>query len=131
MIAYQSSVHGTDVVNSASGILGPRIAGVFHDKLASESQAIPVPEAEYHSLEFCSGDEDPIPQRLIFGFLLPSSYFSKAPSVDVVISVLKELVNYVSEKKAWDWYIKRPDGNPTVLDRDTRARVSGMRNLLQ
>jgi hypothetical protein len=74
---------------------------------------------------------DSAPQQFVFGFLLPSSHFSKAPSVDVVISVFHGLVNYINEKKAWDWYIRRSDDSPSVMDRDARARVSGTHGILQ
>jgi hypothetical protein len=122
--AYQSGVRAADIANSAGRIDASLVAKVLYNKLASESQAIQVPDAEYHSVEFRRGDVDPIPQRLIFGYLLPSSYSSRPSSVDAVVGVFKELVSYVSEKRAWDWCIKRSDDTHTILDRHARARVS-------
>jgi hypothetical protein len=122
--AFQSSVHAAEVANSASRIQGSRVAEVLYDKLASESQSIQITDAEYHSVEFHHGNVDPIPQRLIFGFLFPSSYSSRTSSVDAVVGVFQELVRYVGEKRAWDWCIKHSGDTHPIPDRHARARVS-------
>src|SRR5260221_10312370 len=88
--------------------------------LISEAEAIPINSFDYSNLEFYPPDTVSPAQRIIFGFSLPRSYFSRTPSADTVVNVFCNMVTYINNQRAWNMYLDRDSTD----DRDILVKVS-------
>jgi hypothetical protein len=106
--ASNVSAGASRIIKVASDTPGFRVAGIFHEALASEVQDISTVSMPYDDLESISLYPTVESQPIILGFSLPPYYFSYTASTKFVVNVFCQLVSFVHNNQEWDTYVTRP-----------------------
>ena len=105
--ASNASAGAGRIVKLASDTFGFRLAGIFQEALASETQNISTTSIPYDDPESISRYPTIKSQPIILGFSLPPYHFSCTASTKFVVDVFCQLVSFVGDNQAWDEYVTR------------------------